>query len=314
MAMGRLQRSPGDSILASVCDGQCYIEPTITFRVESRSERRVRERVVLIGLLFEVLLLVGCGGPSAESGPSDKCELANPPLFQKGQLTVATDKPAYPPWFTGSPKDYSGYEGDVASEIANRMDLPIKWTVEPFNKSYAPGAKDFDFDINQITITKKREQAVDFSEGYFDNAQGILVMKDSPASSAESVSALKDLTIGAQVGTTGLDFVNETIKPTEEPKVYDSTNDAKSALESGQIDVFVTDLVTTVYLRDFEIDGSTVIGKYPRNEQFGMLFEQGNPLVGCVNQVLGEMKEDGTLRDLEEEYLQQYLSVPTLEG
>jgi polar amino acid transport system substrate-binding protein len=280
--------------------------------VESRSERRVRERVILIGLLFLVLLFVGCGGPSAESGPADKCELDNPPLFEKGQLTVATDKPAYPPWFKGSSKDYSGYEGDVASEIAERMDLPIKWTVEPFNKSYAPGAKDFDFDINEITITPKREKAVDFSDGYFDNAQGVLVMKDSPAADAKSVSDLKDLTIGAQVGTTSLDFVNETVKPTEDPKIYDTTNDAKSALESGQIDVFVTDLVTTVYLRDFEIEGSTVIGKYPRNEQFGMLFEQGNPLVGCVNEILGEMKNDGTLKELQQKHLQQYLNVPTL--
>jgi polar amino acid transport system substrate-binding protein len=280
--------------------------------VESGSEKRVRERVILIGLLFVVLLLVGCGGPSAESGSADKCELANPPLFEKGQLTVATDKPAYAPWFKGNPKDYSGYEGDVASEIAERMDLPIKWTVEPFNKSYAPGAKDFDFDINQITITNKREQAVDFSNGYFDNAQGVLVMKDSPAAEAKSLSDLKDFTIGAQVGTTSLDFVNETVKPTEDPKVYDSTNDAKSALESGQIDVFVTDLVATVFMRDFQIEGSTVIGKYPRNEQFGMLFEQGNPLVGCVNEVLGEMKDDGTLEKLQKKHLQPYLDVPTL--
>jgi polar amino acid transport system substrate-binding protein len=280
--------------------------------VESRSERRVRERVILIGLLFVVLLLVGCGGPSAESGLADKCELADPPLFEKGRLTVATDKPAYPPWFKGSPKDYSGYEGDIASEIADRMDLPIKWTVEPFNKSYAPGAKDFDFDINEITITKERETAVDFSDGYFDNAQGVLVMKDSPAAEAKSLSDLKDFTIGAQVGTTALDFVNETVKPTEDPKVYDTTNDAKSALESGQIEVFVTDLVTTVFLRDFQVEGSTVIGKYPRNEQFGMLFEQGNQLVGCVNEVLGEMKSDGTLEKLQKKHLQQYLDVPTL--
>ena len=274
------------------------------------------ERGILIGLLLAVLLLVGCGGTSAESGSKDSkdsCDLDDPPLFEKGQLTVATDKPAYPPWFRGSPKDYSGYEGDIASEIAKRMDLPIKWTVEPFNKSYAPGAKDFDFDINEITITKKRERVVDFSDGYFDNAQGVLVMKDSPAAEAKSLSDLKDFTIGAQVGTTALDFVNETVKPTDDPKIYDTTNDAKSALESGQIDVFVTDLVTTVYLRDFAVEGSTVIGKYPRNEQFGMLFEQGNPLVGCVNQVLGEMKSDGTLKKLEQKHLQQYLDVPALE-
>jgi polar amino acid transport system substrate-binding protein len=273
---------------------------------------RVRKRFILIGLLLAVLLLAGCGGPSEEAGPTDECELENPPLYEKGELTVATDKPAYPPWFKGNPKNYSGYEGDVASEIAERMDLPIKWTVEPFSKSYAPGVKDFDFDINEITITPEREKVVDFSNGYFDNAQGVLVMKDGPAAGAKSISDLKDMTIGAQVGTTGLDFVNETIRPTTDPKVYDSTNDAKSALESGQIDVFVTDLLTTFYLRDVEIDGSTVIGKYPRNEQFGMLFEEGNPLVGCVNEVLGEMKSDGTLEELQKKHLQPYLDVPTL--
>jgi polar amino acid transport system substrate-binding protein len=281
----------------------------------------VRERIVLIGLLSVVLLVTGCGGSSAGGGDSAEgggeaksCDLKNPPLFEEGKLTVATDKPAYPPWFKGDPQDYSGYEGDVASEVARRLDLPIEWVVEPFNKSYAPGAKDYDFDINQITITKKRERVVDFSEGYFDNAQGILAKKDSPVADAQSISDLKDAKLGAQVGTTSLDFINETIKPDAETKIYDTTNDAKSALESGQIDAIVTDLVTTVYLRDFEIDGSMVVGQYPRNEEFGMLFEQGNPLVGCVDQVLGEMKSDGTLKELQQKHLQQYLDVPTLGG
>jgi polar amino acid transport system substrate-binding protein len=277
----------------------------------------VRERVILIWLLSTVLLVAGCGGSSAGGGSggedsAQSCNVEKPPLFEEGTLTVATDKPAYPPWFKGDPQDYSGYEGDVASEVAKRMDLPIKWVVEPFNKSYAPGAKDYDFDINQITITPERERVVDFSEGYFDNAQGVLAKKDSPVAGAKSVSDLKDAKLGAQVGTTSLDFINETIKPGTEPKVYDTTNDAKSALESGQIDAIVTDLVTTVYLRDFEIDGSKVVGQYPRNEEFGMLFEQGNPLVGCVNQVLGEMKSDGTLKELQQKHLQDYLSVPSL--
>jgi polar amino acid transport system substrate-binding protein len=291
-----------------------FFERTIIFRLSSRSEKRVRQRIILIGLLFVALLLAGCGNqPAEDSGSMDRCDMEDPPLYTEGVLTVATDRPAYPPWFKGSPKNYSGYEGDVANEIAKRLDLPIKWVVEPFNKSYAPGAKDFDFDINEITITPERQKAVEFSQGYFDNAQGVLVMKENPAADAKSVSDLKDLTIGAQVGTTALDFVNETVKPVEDPKIYDSTNDAKSALESGQIDVFVTDLVVTVYLRDFEIDGSTVIGKYPRNEQFGILLEQNNPLVGCVNEALTSMKEDGTLEELKKKYLQQYLDVPTLE-
>jgi len=233
---------------------------------------------MLAGLLTTVLLLTGCagGGSGGGSGTSeqgnsggDSCSLENPPLFEEGALTVATDRPAYPPWFKGDPEDYSGYEGDVAGEIGRRMDLPVTWVVEPFNRSYAPGAKDYDFDINQITITKEREQAVDFSDGYFDNAQGVLVMEDSPAAGAQSISDLKDVTIGAQVGTTGLDFINEEIKSAEQTKVYDTTNDAKSALESGQIDAFVTDLVTTVYLRDIEIEGSEVIGQYPATSNSG---------------------------------------------
>ncbi len=276
------------------------------------------QRTILVGFLIASLLLVGCGGQGSGSsaqggsGSKESCDVKNPPLYKEGVLTVATDKPAYPPWFEGNPENYSGFEGEVANEVAERMDLPIEWVVEPFNKSYAPGAKDYDFDINQITITPKREKAVDFSDGYFDNAQGVMALKDSPAADAQSIADLKHVRLGAQVGTTSLDYINETVKPHEEPKIYDTTNDAKSALESGQIDAFVTDLVTTVYLRDFEIDNSVVVGKYPRNEQFGMLFEEGNPLVGCVNKGLGQMKEDGTLRRLEEKYLQQYLSVPTL--
>jgi polar amino acid transport system substrate-binding protein len=304
-----LQRFRGVSILYSV-----FFEPTIVFRLSIRSEKRVRQRIILIGLLFFALLLAGCGNQSAEeSGSTDRCDMEDPPLYTDGVLTVATDRPAYPPWFKGSPKNYSGYEGDVAKDIAKRLDLPIKWVAEPFNKSYAPGAKDFDFYIGQVTITPERKKAVEFSQGYFDNAQGVLVMKDNPAADAKSISDLKDLTIGAQVGTTALDFVNETVKPVEEPKIYETTNDAKSALESGQIDALVTDLVTTVYLRDFVIDGSTVIGKYPRNEQFGILLEQNNELVGCVNEALTSMKEDGTLEELKKKHLQQYLDVPTLE-
>ena len=264
-------------------------------------------RIFVVGLLVVVLSLAGCcgGGGSAQqeqgSGGSGQasCDLENPPLFEEGTLTVATDSPAFPPWFEGDPENYSGFEGEVANEVAERMDLPITWVVEPFNRSYAPGAKDFDFDINQITITPERERAVDFSEGYFDNAQGVLALEDSPVANATTLSDLQGANLGAQVGTTSLDFINETIQPEVEPSIYDTTNDAKSALEAGRIDAFVTDLVTTVYLRDVEIEGTKVVGQGPRNEQFGMLFEKGNPLVGCVNQALGEMKEDGILEDLQ---------------
>lgn len=274
------------------------------------------KRVAVFGVV-SALLLAGCGaggGGGSEQGSAEACDVENPPLFEDGTLTVATDRPAYEPWFEGPPEEYSGFEGEVANEVAERMELPITWVVEPFNRSYAPGAKEYDFDINQITITPEREEAVDFSDGYFDNAQGVIALEDSPAADAGSLSDLAGVKLGAQVGTTSLRFINEEISPESEVSVYDTTNDARSALESEQIDAFVTDLVTTVYLRDFEIDNSVVVGQYPVNEQFGMLFQQDNPLVGCVNEVLSEMKDDGTLEGLEEEYLQQFLEVSELEG
>jgi polar amino acid transport system substrate-binding protein len=279
----------------------------------------MRRVVLLLAVLGMVMIscaeedagtATGGGGGGSEE---ERCDLSNPPLFEEGVLTVATDRPAFPPWFEGSPKNYSGFEGEIANEIAERMNLDIKWVVEPFNRSYAPGSKDYDFDINQITITPEREQAVDFSDGYFENNQGVLTLEDSPIADARSIADLKDAQLGAQVGTTGLNFIETIVQPSVQPKIFDTTNDAKAALESGQIDALVTDVVTTVYLRDFEIDNSVVVGQYPKSEQFGMLFEQGNPLVDCVNQVLAEMKSDGTLEELEEEWLQQYLRVPTLE-
>jgi polar amino acid transport system substrate-binding protein len=264
------------------------------------------------------LTLTACGvedepSQSGASQTGSECETSNPPVLENGVLTVATDKPAFPPWFEGPPKHYSGFEGELATEIAERMNLDIKWVVEPFNKSYAPGQKDYDFDINQISVTPEREQAVDFSNGYFTNNQGVLAMEGTPITDVTTVEELGGFQLGSQVGTTGLDFINEVVQPSSQPGIFDTTNDAKSALESGQIDALVTDVVTTVYLRDFEIEGSEVIGQYPSQEQFGMLFEQGNPLVACVNDVLADVKSDGTLEGLQEEWLQQYLSVPTLE-
>lgn len=276
-------------------------------------------RKTLIALFALSLILIGCAEEedpttTGEGGKSpDSCATEDLPLYEEGVLTVATDRPAFEPWFKGSPKAYSGFEGDLATEVADRLGLPIEWVVEPFNKSYAPGQKDYDFDINQITITPERDQAVDFSDGYFNNTQGLLAPKDSDLIGAETIGDVRGAQFGAQVGTTSLDFISTEIQPTNDPKIFDTTNDAKSALESGQIDAFVTDLQTVVYLRDFEIGGTEVVGQFPTKEQFGMLFEEGNPLRDCVNEVLAEIKQDGTLQELEDKWLDQYTAIPTLE-
>jgi polar amino acid transport system substrate-binding protein len=271
-------------------------------------------RKILLAIALAGLVLAACAEEDAAqpASGSPECRTSDPPVLEPGVLTVSTSRPAFPPWFEGNPRNYSGYEGELATQIAERMDLEIKWVAEPFDQSYAPGNKDYDFGLQQVTITDEREQAVDFSDAYFNNNQGVLTLENNPVAEVDSIEGLKEHRLGAVVGTTSLSLINSVIQPQEEPAIFNDTNDAKTALEGGRIDAFVTDLVTTVYLRDVEMSNAVVIGQYPEQEQFGLVFEQGNPLRLCVNQILADMKEDGTLEELQDRFLQQYLRVPSL--
>ena len=286
-----------------------------------------RRYIWLVALLAATLVFAGCGKeedePTSESGaaPGESCAKEDLPLYEPGQLTVGTDKPAFPPWFEDNdPTNGEGYESAVAYALAEEMGFTedeVEWTVVPFNKSYAPGSKDFDFDINQVSISEKRDQAVDFSDGYYDVSQALVALKDSAAAGTSTLDELAALKLGAQVGTTSLDSIVEQVQPEEKPFIYDNTNDAKSALEAGQIDGIVVDLDTAFYIRDVEIPGSVVVGQFPttsaQSEQFGLLFEDGNPLVDCVNEALATLKENGTLDQLEQQWLSDKVDAPVFE-
>jgi len=157
------------------------------------------------------------------------CTASHLSLYKQGQLTVATDSPAYAPWFdNNSPADGKGFESAVAYAVAAKLGFSknqVKWVVEPFDNSYAPGAKNFDFDINEISITPQRAQAVDFSSSYYDANQGVLVLNKSKFANATSLAQLKDARIGVQVATTSYQAVLDQIKPTKQPSVYNTTND-----------------------------------------------------------------------------------------
>ena len=259
------------------------------------------------------------GGTPAGEGPD--CSPENLPLYQEGQLTIATDKPAYEPWFKGNdPTNGKGFESAVAYAIAEEMGFSrdqVEWVVEPFNKSYAPGPKDYDFDINQISITPKREKAVDFSAGYYDVNQALITLEDSEFADVESLTELQDAKLGAQVGTTSFAYIETYIEPTQQPFTYDNTNDAKSALRAGQIDGIVVDLPTAFYITAVEIPGSIVAGQFSTQgaspEQFGLLFESGNPLVECANVAIETLKDDGTLSSIQDEWLSQAVDAPVID-
>jgi polar amino acid transport system substrate-binding protein len=260
------------------------------------------------------------GGTASASASAAACSNAaiQPDLYAKGQLTVATDSPAYSPWFENNqPANGKGYESAVAFAIAAQLGFSksqVKWVVEPFDSSYAPGPKKFDFDVNEISYSAARAQAVSFSDSYFDVQQSLIALKGSAITTKHSPADLKSYVFGDQIGTTSLSFINGSIQPTQMPKVFDTLNDVAQALGTKQIAAFVTDTPTAQYIASSgEIPKSVVVGQFPSTgEHYGLLFSKGDPLVTCVNQAIATLKSNGTLAALQKQYLQVYLAVPTI--
>ena len=238
-------------------------------------------------------------------------------LYAPGVLTVGTDQPAYPPWFeSNNPANGKGYESAVAYAVAKQLGFSpsqVKWMHEPFNNSYAPGPKKFDFDVNEISYTPQRAQAVSFSNSYYDVQQALVALKGTPIVTKHAPADLKNYVYGDQVGTTSLAFINSQIQPTAPPKVFNTLNDVKQALQTHQIAALVTDTPTAQFIQSSEIKGSVLVGQFPSTgEHYGLLFSKGNPLVSCVNKALATLSSNGTLKALQKKYLKIYLSVPAL--
>ena len=294
---------------------------------------RVRRTLAAAAVLPLALAVAACAPESDDSstasdpeastdtsGSADSCTTDSLPLKTAGQLTVGTDSPAYEPWFIDNdPSNGKGFESAVAYAVADQLGFgkdQVKWIKVPFNSSYAPGAKNFDFDINQISITPARAKVVDFSDGYYSAAQAVIAVKGTKGAEATSLDDLKDLRLGAQTGTTSLTAIRDVIQPETDPAVFEDTNAAKQALENDQVDAILADLPTAFYISAVEIPKSTIVGQFQpetgQQEEFGMLFEKGSGLVDCVNQALDALKSDGTLDQLEQRWLSDVVNVPEL--
>ena len=298
--------------------------------------RRLPLLAVLAALLLAGLAACGgdddegAGGTTAATTSAASCDKGQLSLKKDGRLTIGTDNPAFPPWFGGGTPDGSdweindpstgeGFESAVAYAVAEKLGFgkdEVDWVVVPFNNSFKPGDKDFDFDINQISVTPERDRAVDFSDSYYEVNQALVALQDSSIANAKSVAELKDAQLGAQVGTTSLKYVQENIQPSKEPRVYDTSNDVVAAINAKQIDGLVVDLPTAFFLVGAEeVKNGKVVGQFPSTggqEHFGMLFEDGNPLRDCVNDALEQLKSDGTLDQIQQEWLSQKASAPVL--
>ena len=265
--------------------------------------------------------LAGCA-PADESGPSAgasasasgasgaACAPGTLDTQTAGKLTIGTDNPAYEPWFSDNkPSNGKGFESAVAYQVAERLGYPaanVVWTSVTFNNAIAPGPKTFDFDINQFSITPERRKAVDFSSPYYLVRQTVITTKGSKIAGAKTVAELKAAKLGAQVGTTSYQAINELIRPDAKAQVYNNNDDAKAALVNGSVDGIVVDLPTAFYITAAELDNGVIVGQLPQvgvPEQFGLVLDLDSPLTECVSQAVDQLRQDGTLAVLEKQWL-----------
>ena len=288
---------------------------------------RLRSLLAVL-VLPAIVAVAACGSSSGGSSSStasgsqttaaNPCAKANLDLYKSGQLTVATDKPAFPPYFADDdPTNGKGFESAVAYAIADKLGFAktdVKWTTEPFNSSYAPGPKKFDFDVNQISITPARAKRVDFSTPYYTAPQALVALKSASAANATSLAALKDAKLGVQIGTTSLDAVQQVVKPSSQPKVFNDSNDVVTALKQKQVDAVVVDLPTAFFLTAAQVPTAKIVGQFsaPGGDTWGALMQKDSPLTDCVNQAIADLKEAGTLGSLEQRWLGAAAGAPVL--
>lgn len=294
----------------------------------------MRRSIVLLSLATTAALAVaGCASSKAApakhlsvssssattTAAAAACTPATLKTHSSGKLTVATDSPAYEPWFSGNkPTNGKGYESAVAFAVAKQLGFSasqVKWTVAPFDSVVAPTPKTFDFDINEFSITAKRAKIVDFSSGYYDVAQAVIALKKDKYSKATTVAGLHGAKLGAQEGTTSFDAITNVIKPGTGPAEYPTNDLAVQALKNGQIDGLVVDLPTGLYITSAELDNSTIIGQLPvesHPEQFGLVLSKNNPITGCVSKAVNALRANGTLAKLQQQWLTSSAGAPEL--
>jgi len=274
-------------------------------------QRSFRGRLIALSAIA-MLGLAACGGDDS----SAEC-----PTIADDKLTIGTGNPAYYPWVADdAPESKQGFEAAVAYAVAGELgyaDADVVWVRTGFDEAIQPGAKNFDFNLQQFSITEERKANVTFSDPYYSTNQSLVGYADSAIAGATSIADLKDAKFGAQAGTTSLDFITKVIQPTTEPFVYDDNAAAKAALEAKQIDAIVVDLPTAFYISAVEIEGSAVIGQFPLSDavgadNFGLVFDLDNPLASCVNEALASLKESGKLAEIENEWLSGYTGAPVI--
>lgn len=271
--------------------------------------------------------------PSA-SAAADACSPESLETKTAGTLTIGTDNPAFPPyweppaegeeatdpWEFGDPTNKGGFEGAVAWAVAEELgftDDTVEFIPVPFDNSYAPGEKDFDFYLAQVSFSEERAEAVDLSDGYFFSNQALVANADTPITEAASLADVAEYQLGVQQGTTSLTYIEEEIQPTTEAMVYNSNDAAIAALNAEQVDGIVVDLATAFFITAVQMENGTVVGQFPDagedKEYFSLVLEQDSALTDCVNEAIATLTDSGDLEAITTEWMSENAGAPVLE-
>nr|WP_201774771.1 ABC transporter substrate-binding protein [Demequina salsinemoris] len=279
-------------------------------------------------LAASTLALAGCSSSteaesSASASPSDSATAtaeaaAELDTVTEGKLTIATGEPAYEPWVVDdAPESGEGFEAAVAYAVAEELGYAaedVVWVRTGFDEAIAPGAKDWDFNIQQFSITDERKEAVDFSSAYYTATQAVVSVEGNDYADAATVADLDGALVGVAVGTTSYDIAVEALGE-DNIQVFNSQADVNAALVAGQIDAYVTDLPSALYQAAVELDGGVVVGQFADSEggdEFGLVLPKDSALTEPVTEAVDALAADGTLADLETEWLSDAIDVPVL--
>jgi polar amino acid transport system substrate-binding protein len=302
------------------------------------SDHRRRVSALAIGAASLALLaspLAVLAQDEAMASVSEACQAPNldDMLKNPGRLTLSTDNPSFPPWWGGAPEDGDsqgwevsyppsgeGLEGGVAYAVAEALGFErdqVDWLQNPvFELAFQPGPKDFDWHMAQISIRPARAENVDFSDPYFDANQSLVAVAGTDIEGVTGIGDLKGYDLGAAVGTTSLQFIEEVIQPDAEPQVFNDNAAAIQALQNEQIDGIVVDLSTAFFVVAVQLDGGTIVGQFPtsaQQDQVAMVLETDSPLTPCVNEALQVVRESGQLQEIYDATITTAQGVPVLE-
>ncbi len=287
--------------------------------------KRHLKRQIIGAAALGAMLLAACGDDDKKSsdttaaGTQTAAECAADKTVTTGTLTIATGEPAFPPYIINdaTPEDGQGFEAAVAMAVAGELGFEaenVVWVRTAFDAAIAPGPKDFDFNLQQYTITPERSEVVTFSQGYYTSSQAIFGLADSLAAGATTLADLKGLKIGVAAGTTSVTYVEEVIQPDSEPLIFNDTAAAKEALDSNQIDAIVSDLPTALYITAVEMEGTAVFGQIEGSgtDEFGILMSKDNPIAICVDLALTALKASGELEQITTTWMSEYTEAPVI--